>query len=126
VFAVVSRLPFETTMSAPSATNRFPSHLVVFGDKAQLAKPLVLHNLYVPRRRHSDPALIEIRAQASVSRRDRSCEACMRAATTVMFWSGLNVARTKTTCVAPAALKVVSTPPIECENCWRRSRGRVV
>jgi len=47
--AVVSRLPFETTNVRAFCDKIDSRHIsVVFGDKAQLAKPLVLHNLYVP------------------------------------------------------------------------------
>src|SRR3954462_2915015 len=43
--AVISRLPFETTGIRPMCDKLDSRHIPVsFGDKAQLAKPLVLHN----------------------------------------------------------------------------------
>ena len=47
--AVVSKLPFETTDIRTFCDNIDSRHIsVAFGEKAQLAKPLVLHNFYVP------------------------------------------------------------------------------
>ena len=47
--AVVSKLPFETTDIRTFCDKIDSRHIsVAFGEKAQLAKPLVLHNFYVP------------------------------------------------------------------------------
>src|SRR5258708_26634664 len=47
--AVISRLPFDTTDIRTFCDKIDSRHIsVAFGDKAQLAKPLVLHNFYVP------------------------------------------------------------------------------
>src|ERR1700742_1621443 len=47
--AVISRLPFDTTDIRTFCDKRDSRHIsVAFGDKAQLQKPLVLHNFYVP------------------------------------------------------------------------------
>src|SRR5499427_7760439 len=47
--AVISRLPFETTDIRTFCDKIDSRHIsVAFGEKAQLARPLVLHNFYVP------------------------------------------------------------------------------
>ena len=47
--AIVSKLPFETTDIRTFCDKIDSRHISVsFGEKAQLAKPLVLHNFYVP------------------------------------------------------------------------------
>ena len=47
--AIVSRLPFETTDIRTFCDKIDSRHISVsFGEKAQLSKPLVLHNFYVP------------------------------------------------------------------------------
>src|SRR5690348_17535822 len=47
--AVISRLPFETTDIRTFCDKIDSRHISVsFGEKAQLSKPLVLHNFYVP------------------------------------------------------------------------------
>ena len=47
--AIVSKLPFETTDIRTFCDKIDSRHIsVAFGEKAQLAKPLVLHNFYVP------------------------------------------------------------------------------
>ena len=47
--AVISKLPFETTDIRTFCDKIDSRHIsVAFGDKAQLSKPLVLHNFYVP------------------------------------------------------------------------------
>ena len=47
--AIVSKLPFETTEIRTFCDKVDSRHIsVAFGEKAQLAKPLVLHNFYVP------------------------------------------------------------------------------
>src|ERR1700720_835426 len=47
--AVISKLPFETTNIRTFCDKIDSRHIsVAFGDKAQLSKPLVLHNFYVP------------------------------------------------------------------------------
>ncbi len=47
--AVVSKLPFETTNIRTFCDKLDSRHIsVAFGDRAQLSKPLVLHNFYVP------------------------------------------------------------------------------
>src|ERR1700753_3633839 len=47
--AVVSKLPFESTDIRTFCDKVDSRHISVsFGEKAQLAKPLVLHNFYVP------------------------------------------------------------------------------
>src|SRR5882724_2872966 len=47
--AVISKLPFETTGIRTFCDNIDSRHIsVAFGAKAQLSKPLVLHNFYVP------------------------------------------------------------------------------
>ena len=47
--AVISKLPFESTDIRTFCDNIDSRHIsVAFGEKAQLAKPLVLHNFYVP------------------------------------------------------------------------------
>ena len=47
--AIVSKLPFEKTDIRTFCDKIDSRHISVeFGDKAQLAKPLVLHNFYVP------------------------------------------------------------------------------
>ena len=47
--AVISKLPFESTDNRTFCDNIDSRHISVsFGEKAQLAKPLVLHNFYVP------------------------------------------------------------------------------
>ena len=47
--AIVSKLPFETTDIRTFCDKVDSRHIsVAFGEKAQLSKPLVLHNFYVP------------------------------------------------------------------------------
>ncbi|MBA1914636.1 exodeoxyribonuclease III, partial [Escherichia coli] len=47
--AIVSRLPFESTDIRTFCDKIDSRHISVsFGEKAQLSKPLVLHNFYVP------------------------------------------------------------------------------
>src|SRR5260370_2318949 len=47
--AVISKLPFETTDIRTFCDNIDSRHIsVAFGAKAQLSKPLVLHNFYAP------------------------------------------------------------------------------
>ena len=47
--AIVSKLPFDTTDIRTFCDKIDSRHIsVAFGEKAQLAKPLVLHNFYVP------------------------------------------------------------------------------
>src|SRR5256885_2089945 len=47
--AIISKLPFETTDIRTFCDKIDSRHIsVAFGDKAQLTKPLVLHNFYVP------------------------------------------------------------------------------
>src|SRR4030088_1709626 len=47
--AVISKLPFETTDIRTFCDKIDSRHIsVAFGEKAQLTKPLVVHNFYVP------------------------------------------------------------------------------
>src|SRR3979411_1037645 len=59
--AVVSKLPFETTDIRTFCDKIDSRHISVkFGDRAQLSKPLVVHNFYVPAGGDiPDPALNE-------------------------------------------------------------------
>src|SRR5436309_13071935 len=47
--AIISRLPFETTDIRTFCEKIDSRHIsVAFGEKAQLSRPLVVHNFYVP------------------------------------------------------------------------------
>ena len=80
--AVISRLPFDTTDIRTFCDKIDSRHISVkFGDQAQLQKPLVLHNFYVPAGGDiPDPALnAKFRAQAAIPRRDESMRAAASA-----------------------------------------------
>jgi len=66
--SLVSKLPFETTDIRTFCDKLDSRHISVsFGEKAQLAKALVLHNFYVRRGDIRIPPQPEIRAQAAIS-----------------------------------------------------------
>jgi exodeoxyribonuclease-3 len=100
--AVVSRLPFETTNVRAFCDKIDSRHIsVVFGDKAQLAKPLVLHNLYVPAGGDiPDPALNpKFEHKLQFLDEMKSCEALhARGDDRHVLVGDLNVAPHETTC----------------------------
>ena len=80
--AIISRLPFEKTDIRTFCDKLDSRHISVeFGESAQLSKPLVLHNFYVPAGGDipGSRAQSEIRAQASLSRRNEIVRAAASA-----------------------------------------------
>ncbi len=119
--AVISRLPFETTDVRAFCDKIDSRHLsVVFGDKAQLAKPLVLHNLYVPAGGDiPDPALnSKFEHKLQFLDEMKACEALhARGDERHILVGDLNVAPHENDVWShKQLLKVVSHTPIECEK----------
>ncbi len=119
--AVISRLPFETTDVRAFCDKIDSRHLsVVFGDKAQLAKPLVLHNLYVPAGGDiPDPALnSKFEHKLQFLDEMKACEALhARGDERHILVGDLNVAPHENDVWSHRQLlKVVSHTPIECEK----------
>ena len=121
--AIVSKLPFETTDIRTFCDNINSRHIsVAFGEKAQLAKPLVLHNFYVPAGGDiPDPARSEVRSEAEISRRDEG-RATLRPRRRPAFLVGdLNLAPHEDDIWSPQQLlKVVSHTRSNAGSSWRR------
>ena len=119
--AVVSKLPFETTDIRTFCDKIDSRHIsVAFGDKAQLAKPLVLHNFYVPAGGDiPDPALNpKFEHKLRFLDEMKACEPLHpRGDDRHILVGDLNVAPHENDVWShKQLLKVVSHTPIECEK----------
>jgi exodeoxyribonuclease III len=119
--AVISRLPFETTDARGFCGKIDSRHIsVTFGEKAALAAPLVLHNLYVPAGGDiADPALnpkFEHKLQF-LDEMKTCAELHPRGDDRHVLVGDLNVAPHENDVWShKQLLKVVSHTPIECEK----------
>jgi exodeoxyribonuclease-3 len=119
--AVISRLPFDTTDIRTFCDKIDSRHISVkFGDKARIAKPLVLHNFYVPAGGDiPDPAL-NPKFQHKLQFLDEmnACEPLHpRGEERHVLVGDLNVAPHEHDVWShKQLLKVVSHTPIECEK----------
>ena len=123
--AIVSKLPFETTDIRTFCDKIDSRHIsVAFGEKAQLAKPLVLHNFYVPAGGDiPDPALNpKFDHKLKFLDEMKACEPLHpRGDDRHILVGDLNVAPHENDVWShKQLLKVVSHTPIECEKLWRR------
>ena len=119
--AVVSKLPFETTDIRTFCDKIDSRHIsVAFGEKAQLAKPLVLHNFYVPAGGDiPDPALNpKFDHKLKFLDEMKACEPLHpRGDDRHILVGDLNVAPHENDVWShKQLLKVVSHTPIECEK----------
>ena len=119
--AMVSKLPFETTDIRTFCDKIDSRHIsVAFGDKAQLAKPLVVHNFYVPAGGDiPDPALNpKFEHKLRFLDEMKACEPLHpRGDDRHILVGDLNVAPHENDVWShKQLLKVVSHTPIECEK----------
>ena len=119
--AVISKLPFETTNIRTFCDKIDSRHISVeFGDKAQLSKPLVLHNFYVPAGGDiPDPALNpKFEHKLQFLDEMKACEPLHpRGDDRHILVGDLNVAPHENDVWShKQLLKVVSHTPIECEK----------
>jgi exodeoxyribonuclease-3 len=119
--AVISKLPFETTDIRTFCDNIDSRHIsVAFGSKAQLSKPLVLHNFYVPAGGDiPDPALNpKFEHKLRFLDEMKACEPLHpRGDDRHILVGDLNVAPHENDVWShKQLLKVVSHTPIECEK----------
>ena len=133
--AIVSKLPFENTDVRTFCDKIDSRHIsVAFGEKAQLAKPLVLHNFYVPAGGDiPDPALNpKFDHKLKFLDEMKACEPLHpRGDDRHILVGDLNVAPHENDVWShKQLLKVVSHTPIECEKLlaaqspWRMVRRR--
>ena len=119
--AVISKLPFETTNIRTFCDKIDSRHIsVAFGEKAQLSKPLVLHNFYVPAGGDiPDPALNpKFEHKLRFLDEMKACEPLHpRGDDRHILVGDLNVAPHENDVWSHRQLlKVVSHTPIECEK----------
>jgi exodeoxyribonuclease-3 len=119
--AVISRLPFDTTDIRTFCDKIDSRHIsVAFGDKAQLTRPLVLHNFYVPAGGDiPDPALNpKFEHKLGFLDEMKACEPLHpRNGERHILVGDLNVAPHEHDVWShKQLLKVVSHTPIECEK----------
>ena len=119
--AVISKLPFESTDIRTFCDKLDSRHISVsFGEKAQLAKPLVLHNFYVPAGGDiPDPALNpKFEHKLQFLDEMKACEPLHpRGEDRHILVGDLNVAPHENDVWShKQLLKVVSHTPIECEK----------
>ena len=119
--AVVSKLPFETTDIRTFCDKIDSRHIsVAFGEKAQLSKPLVVHNFYVPAGGDiADPALNpKFAHKLQFLDEMKACEPLHpRGDDRHILVGDLNVAPHENDVWShKQLLKVVSHTPIECEK----------
>jgi exodeoxyribonuclease-3 len=126
--AIVSKLPFEATDIRTFCDKIDSRHIsVAFGEKAQVAKPLVLHNFYVPAGGDiPDPALNpKFDHKLKFLDEMKACEPLHpRGDDRHILVGDLNVAPHENDVWShKQLLKVVSHTPIECELPRRRLDG---
>src|SRR6478609_5457047 len=119
--AIVSKLPFETTDIRTFCDKIDSRHIsVAFGAKAQLAKPLVLHNFYVPAGGDiADPALNPKFAHKLAFLDEMHASETLRPAANdrAIIVGDLNVAPLECDVWShKQLLSLVSHTPIECEK----------
>ena len=119
--AIISKLPFESTDIRTFCGKIDSRHIsVAFGDKAQLAKPLMLHNFYVPAGGDiPDPALNpKFEHKLAFLDEMKACEPLHpRGDDRHILVGDLNVAPHEHDVWShKQLLKVVSHTPIECEK----------
>ena len=119
--AIISKLPFESSDVRTFCEKVDSRHISVsFGEKAQLAKPLVLHNFYVPAGGDTpDPAVNPKFAHKLSFLDEMQAHTALRCngANRMMLVGDLNVAPLEHDVWShKQMLRVVSHTPIECEK----------